>query len=131
LMLPVRVNVHCTASYCVTVGALHDADTPLGRPETTVAWEPGAPAATDTPPTGDAWTMKFFELMDCMVRLEIQTCEVTPGAVAQAGKDTVKSASANAGKIRFAKLRTLDFGLVRRRRTSWEKIAERKESLLK
>jgi hypothetical protein len=51
-LLPVSVRVQVTELLGLTVGALQVAVTPLGRPETIAAAEPGAPAATVAPPNG-------------------------------------------------------------------------------
>jgi hypothetical protein len=54
--LPVSVTVHLIAPEDVIAGELHDAVKPGGKPESTLALAPVAPAGIFTPPTGVAVT---------------------------------------------------------------------------
>lgn len=64
--LPVRVSVQTAAPDALTVGLLHFAVTPPGRPEATLMVEPEAPVGIAAPPAGVAVTVTVVEAFDTM-----------------------------------------------------------------
>jgi len=76
----VSVRVQLTAPVDARVGELQDAVKPGGKPESTLALAPTAPAGTVTPPTGTAVTVSAAVPADCMLRVDLDTWISTAGA---------------------------------------------------
>jgi hypothetical protein len=80
LELPVSVKVHDTVPDAFRTGALHEAESPLGKPEATLILDPAALPAAVKPPTGVAVTVTWAVDNDCMEMDAGEAARMMPGA---------------------------------------------------